>query len=65
MLEDSLERVNANREKIKTNISVINDLLAVLKANKEIKGTQTGLSVSELVKLMEYYKTKSFELQMN
>ncbi len=63
MLEDSLERVNTNLEKIKTNINVINDLLAVLKANKEIKGTQTGLSVSELVKLMEYYKTKSFELQ--
>ncbi|MEO6729720.1 MAG: DUF4139 domain-containing protein [Ferruginibacter sp.] len=63
MLEDSLERINANQEKIKTGINVINDLLAVLKANKEIKGTQTGLSVAELIKLMEYYKTKSFELQ--
>lgn len=63
MLEDSVEVVNANLEKIKTNISVINDLLTVLKANKEIKGSQTGLSVAELVKLMEYYKSKSFELQ--
>ena len=63
MLEDSFEVVNANLAKIKTNISVINDLLTVLKANKEIKGSQTGLSVAELVKLMEYYKTKSFELQ--
>ncbi|MEO5890094.1 MAG: mucoidy inhibitor MuiA family protein [Ferruginibacter sp.] len=63
MLEDSVERVNANSEKIKTSINIINDLLSVLKANKEIKGTQTGLSVAELVKLMEYYKTKSFELQ--
>jgi hypothetical protein len=63
MLEDSVEVVNGNLEKIKTNISVINDLLTVLKANKEIKGSQTGLSVAELVKLMEYYKAKSFELQ--
>ena len=63
MLEDSVEMVNDNLEKIKTNISVINDLLTVLKANKEIKGSQTGLSVAELVKLMEYYKAKSFELQ--
>jgi len=63
ILEDSIEAVNANREKIRTNISVINDLLAVLKANKEIKGTQNGLSVAELMKLMEYYKTKSLELQ--
>ena len=63
MLEDSVEIVNGNLEKIKTNISVINDLLTVLKANKEIKGSQTGLSVAELVKLMEYYKAKSFELQ--
>ncbi|MBC7890068.1 MAG: mucoidy inhibitor MuiA family protein [Ferruginibacter sp.] len=63
MLEDSVENMNASLDKIKTNISILNELLAVLKANKEIKGTQTGLSVAELVKLMEYYKTKSFELQ--
>ena len=63
MLEDSVETVIANLGKIKTSMSVVNDLLAVLKANKEIKGSQTGLSVAELMKLMEYYKAKSFELQ--
>jgi len=63
ILEDSVETFIANLEKIKTSASVIKDLLAVLKANKEIKGSQTGLSVAELMKLMEYYKTKSFELQ--
>ena len=63
VLEDSVETVLANLEKIKTSTSVLNDLLAVLKANKEIKGSQTGLSVAELMKLMEYYKAKSFELQ--
>lgn len=63
MLEDSLENVKDAIEKNKTSIALVNDLLAVLKANKEIKGTQTGLSVAELMKLMDYYKTKSAELQ--
>ncbi|MFX5705851.1 hypothetical protein ABTE52_22960, partial [Acinetobacter baumannii] len=32
-------------------------------ANRDIKGTQTGLSVAELIKLMDYYKMKQLELQ--
>lgn len=63
MLEDSLEHVNDVIEKNKTSIALVNDLLSVLKSNKEIKGTQTGLSVTELMKLMDYYKNKSAELQ--
>lgn len=63
ILEDSIESINASLKKIRTNAAVMNDLLAVLKANKEIKGSQTGLSVTELIKLMDYYKNKSLELQ--
>ena len=63
LLDDSVERVNSNLERTKTAINITNELLSVLKANKEIKGTQTGLSVAELMKLMEYYKIKSTELQ--
>ncbi len=63
LLEDSAERINAGIEKNKTSINIVAELLSVLKANKEIKGTQTGLSVAELIKMMEYYKTKSAELQ--
>ena len=63
LLEDSVETINAALDKLKTSISIANDLLSVLKANKEIKGTQTGLSVVELIRLMDYYKTKSIELQ--
>ncbi|NOT92927.1 DUF4140 domain-containing protein [Ferruginibacter sp.] len=64
MLEDSAEKINTEIDKIKLNESITADLLTVLKANKEIKGTQTGLSVTELMKLMDYYKLKSAELQM-
>jgi TonB-dependent SusC/RagA subfamily outer membrane receptor len=64
MLEDSVEKISTEIDKIKLNESITTDLLTVLKANKEIKGTQTGLSVAELMKLMDYYKLKSAELQL-
>ncbi len=63
LLEDSVEKITRDLDKAKSAINIVNDLINVLKANKEIKGTQTGLSVAELMKLMEYYKTKSGELQ--
>jgi len=63
ILEDSLDHLNGAIEKNETGIALISDLQSVLKSNKEIKGTQTGLSVAELMKFMDYYKTKSAELQ--
>ncbi len=62
-LEDSVEKIGREMDRNNASINIVNDLISVLKANKEIKGTQTGLSVAELMKLMEYYKTKSAELQ--
>jgi TonB-dependent SusC/RagA subfamily outer membrane receptor len=62
-ITDSIELVNYEIEKINISIATAEDLLTVLKSNKEIKGSQTGLSVTELVKLMDYYKLKSSELQ--
>lgn len=62
-LKDSIEIVSAEIEKINISITTTEDLLSVLKSNKEIKGSQTGLSVAELIKLMDYYKIKSAELQ--
>jgi hypothetical protein len=62
-LRDSAEKIQREAERITIQIQTTTDLLEVLKANRELKGSQTGLSVSELVKLMDYYKTKSTELQ--
>lgn len=62
-MTDSMELVNTEIEKINISIATTEDLLTVLKSNKEIKGSQAGLSVAELVKLMDYYKIKSSELQ--
>lgn len=61
--EDSLTRLQKENDKISLTINNTNDLLEVLKSNRDIKGTQNGLSVAELMKLMDYYKTKSLELQ--
>ena len=62
-LKDSLELITLDVEKLNIQITTSEDLLEVLKANKEIKGTQTGLTVAELTKLMTYYKTKSIEVK--
>ncbi len=62
-LEDSVQKVNKSLSKVKTNIDILNDLLNVLKSNRDIKGPQTGVSVAELTKLMNYYEAKSISLQ--
>lgn len=65
MLEDSLQSVQENIAKLALGINNTIELLDVLKANQDIKGEQNGLSVTELAKLMDYYQTKSLELQNN
>ena len=62
-LEDSLEKLQKISEKLNETLSNNNELYDVLRANRDIKGTQTGMSVIELTKLMDYYKTKLAELQ--
>ncbi|MFM9910058.1 MAG: DUF4139 domain-containing protein [Chitinophagaceae bacterium] len=62
-LEDSLELVNKELTKVLVQLKTGKELLELLKANRLIGGTQTGLSVAELIKMMEYYKTKTLELE--
>lgn len=63
LLEDSLQRMQENISKINLSLNNNTELLEVLKANRNIKGEQNGLSVTELTKLMDYYQIKSLELQ--
>jgi TonB-dependent SusC/RagA subfamily outer membrane receptor len=62
-LEDSLETVNDELARVQVVLKTDQELLELLKANKEIRGDQTGVSVVELTKMMDYYKTKTLELQ--
>lgn len=61
--QDSLGYLQKELDKINVSITTTVELIEVLKSNRDIKGTQNGLSVSELMKLMDYYKSKSIELQ--
>ena len=58
-LEDSIASLNSEIEKLEIQIKSNNELLDVLKANKDIKGVQVGLSVLELTKFLDFYKAKS------
>lgn len=62
-LEDSLENVNDDLTKVQVVLKTDQELLDLLKANKEIRGEQTGVSVTELTKMVDYYKNKTLELQ--
>ena len=62
-LEDSIEHLKNKRTDLSNALTNNDELYQVLKTNRDIKGTQTGMSVLELIKLMDYYKTKLAELQ--
>jgi TonB-dependent SusC/RagA subfamily outer membrane receptor len=62
-LEDSLQITENELSHVQVTLKTDQELLDLLKANKEIRGDQTGVSVAELAKMMEYYKTKTLELQ--
>jgi hypothetical protein len=61
-LEDSVTKISKEISKLNTTSQILKDQLTVLNSNKDIKGSQNGLSVAELIKLMDYYKSKSFEI---
>jgi hypothetical protein len=63
LLKDSLQHVQDAIDKLDLSIINTKELLDVLKQNRDIKGEQNGLSVTELAKLMDYYATKSTELE--
>ncbi|MFY7964453.1 MAG: mucoidy inhibitor MuiA family protein [Chitinophagaceae bacterium] len=63
MLEDSIEKLQSSWDKLNVALYSNSELYDVLKSNRDIKGTQTGMSVLELTKLMDYYKIKLQEIQ--
>lgn len=64
-LKDSIERVNDKISQLNILINTYSELNDVLRMNRDIKGAQNGMNVTELMKLMEYYKDKSVDVQTN
>lgn len=62
-LDDSLAAVNKDFSLVQSNIKINKELQSVLAANKTIAGAQNGVNVQELMKMMDYYRNKSLELQ--
>lgn len=61
-LLDSISICEKEVQKTTSLLKTNEELTKLLQANNVIGGTQTGLNVAELVKMMDYYKTKSAEL---
>lgn len=64
-LQDSIDFYDKKLEQINTEIDITTNLLALLQkgTDKNVSGSEKGLGIDELVKTMDYYKTKSLELQ--
>ena len=61
-LQDSIDRYNKELVLINNKLKINEDLIQLLKTNHSIGGAQTGVNVNELMKMMDYYKSKSTEL---
>lgn len=64
-VEDSLQIVKRELNKVQNNRIVEENLLVLLDKNQAIGGVNTGVNVSELIKVADYYKSKQLELRNN
>ncbi|MFC3561965.1 DUF4139 domain-containing protein [Pedobacter jamesrossensis] len=62
-LTDSLKIINTELTKTKNAKTIEEQTLVLLDENRKSGGTNTGTNVAELIKLTEYYRTKSTEVR--
>ena len=61
-VRDSISIVQKEIKKVQIDIYSSQQTIALLDANQTVGGTNTGLNVAELMKLVDFYKTKRNEL---
>lgn len=64
-VEDSLQIVKRELNKVQNKRIVEENLLVLLDKNQAIGGVNTGVNVAELMKVADYYKSKQLELRNN
>ncbi|SMC70130.1 DUF4139 domain-containing protein [Pedobacter nyackensis] len=64
-VEDSLQIVKRELNKVQNKRVVEENLLVLLDKNQAIGGVNTGVNVAELMKVADYYKSKQLELRNN
>ncbi len=62
-LQDSIDYYNKDIKRLETFLATNKELRTLLQDNKSIGGQQNGVTVAELMKMMDYYKAKSLELE--
>ncbi len=62
-LQDSISFYNKELKRLEVILETNKELQTLLQENKSIGGTQTGVTVTELMRMMDYYKSKSIELE--
>ena len=62
-IQDSIESCEKELTRLKTAITINDDMMELLKANKKVGSDQTGLNVTDFIKMMEYYENKLVKLQ--
>lgn len=58
VLKDSVEKVEASRAGTNNMLSVVNEQIDLISKNKQVSGTNTGLSVAELQKMLDLVKSR-------
>lgn len=61
-VRDSISLTKKEIQKVKIDIYSNQQTIALLDANQSVGGTNTGLNVTELMKLVDFYKSKRTEL---
>ncbi|HEU4497434.1 MAG TPA: DUF4139 domain-containing protein [Flavobacterium sp.] len=61
-VRDSIDRVQKEIAKIQTEKNSYSKTIELLDRNQQVSGANSGLNVAELMKMVEYYKTKRSEL---
>ncbi|MDR2036438.1 MAG: mucoidy inhibitor MuiA family protein [Bacteroidales bacterium] len=64
-LQDEIKEQQKQLEQVMTEIKINNNLLSILQKSidKKASGSEAGLSIDELIKTMDYYKSKANELE--
>ena len=61
-VRDSISWTQKEIKKVQIDIYSSQQTIALLDANQNVSGANTGLNVTELMKLVDFYKTKRIEL---
>jgi uncharacterized protein (TIGR02231 family) len=64
-VRDSIVLVQKEIQKVNNSINSETKTITLLDKNQQISGVNSGLNVTELMKMVEYYKTKQIEIANN